>query len=420
MLAHPVKRATLRSCLTRYALFAVTMLSSPAPSIAQSDYLPGLISNPGTLSAYRGPSEVADLARSTHTLTHDDFPLTIADRTLRNLRPDAPFATRSVRDAKLFARVSPAVVLVVTNDGLGSGSLISRDGVVLTNWHVVSGSSDVGIIFKPTQEGAKPARSDIRRASVIKLDEVADLALVKVNVVPPGVTPITLGDVSDIGVGIDVHAIGHPTGEAWSYTKGVVSQYRREYEWQASGSAQMHKASVVQTQTPINPGNSGGPLLVDSGNLIGVNSFKAAQAEGLNFAVSIEDIKAFLSRSGNRIAPRKEQSNCEGKEVYRGQNEERTGNVVGMDLDCDGKADAELRIPNDRSEPILFVFDRNRDHRPDVVVFDTDRDGKWDFSFWDNDFDGKWDLVGFHPDGSLKAARFEPYDSVTAKLASRK
>jgi S1-C subfamily serine protease len=77
-----------------------------------------------------------------------------------------------------------------------------------------------------------------------------------------------------------------PTGEAWTYTTGVISQYRRAYEWQAEGDPIKHKADIIQTQTPINPGNSGGPLLGDTGNLIGVNSFKAS-GEGLNFAVSV-------------------------------------------------------------------------------------------------------------------------------------
>jgi S1-C subfamily serine protease len=77
--------------------------------------------------------------------------------------------------------------------------------------------------------------------------------------------------------------IGHPTGEAWSYTTGVISQYRQNYEWQAEGNSIRHRADIIQTQTPINPGNSGGPLLSDSSNLIGVNSFKSG-GEGLNFA----------------------------------------------------------------------------------------------------------------------------------------
>ena len=122
----------------------------------------------------------------------------------------------------------------------------------------------------------------------------------KASEAPTGRTPVRLGDASEIAVGMDVHAIGHPTGEAWTYTTGVISQYRQAYEWQAESSAAKHKADVIQTQTPINPGSSGGPLLGDSGNLVGVNSFKA-EGEGLNFAITVDEVKRFLARSGNRI-----------------------------------------------------------------------------------------------------------------------
>ena len=339
----------------------------------------------------------------------------VASQALSMLQPDKGNFSRSISDAKLFKQVSPSVVLIVTDGGLGSGSIINKDGLILTNWHVISGAKDIGVIFKPSREGTAPTKNDVRRATLIKVDEVTDLALLKVNEVPSSVVPIRLGGTSDIGVGIDVHAIGHPTGEAWTYTKGVISQFREKYEWRSS--AKQHKASVVQTQTPINPGNSGGPLLVDSGAMVGVNSFKTTETEGLNFAVAIDEIKEFLARTGNRVAsasPQAKQNQstkCEPKEIYRGANQEKTGDVVGFDLHCNGKVNAELRTPNDAAKPITFVFDRNNDSKPDVIVFDFTRTGKWELSYWDNDYDGKWDMVGHHDDGSLSVSRFESYSS---------
>src|SRR5690606_14286963 len=131
--------------------------------------------------------------------------------------------------------------------------------------------------------------ADIRPAKVVKRDGVADLALLQVADVPAGVKPLAVGSAASVQVGADVHAIGHPTGEAWTYTRGVVSQVRKDYAWMDE-----HKATVIQTQTPINPGNSGGPLINDDLEIIGVNSFKA-DGEGLNFAVSADDVKAFLA-----------------------------------------------------------------------------------------------------------------------------
>ena len=183
----------------------------------------------------------------------------------------------------------------LTKEGFGSGSLLDTAGNILTNWHVVKGYEYVAVVFKPTVEGKEPTRDDIKRGRVVKYDEIADLALVKVSEVPTGRTPVRLGDTSEIAVGMDVHAIGHPTGEAWTYTTGVISQYRQGYEWKAEGDPIKHKADIIQTQTPINPGNSGGPLLSDSSSLIGVNSFKAG-GEGLNFAVSVDEVKKFIAR----------------------------------------------------------------------------------------------------------------------------
>jgi S1-C subfamily serine protease len=179
--------------------------------------------------------------------------------------------TRSAKDAALYRSISPSVVLVVTKDSLGSGSLISTTGDILTNCHVVKGAADVGIVFKPAAEGKEPAME-----------------------VPKGRNPIHIGDGSDMSVGIDVHAIGHPKGESWTYTKRIVSQYRLAFGWITD--KDKHKADVIQTQTPINPGNSGGPLLDDNGVLLGVNTFKAS-GEGLNFAVSVGEVKRFVGRT---------------------------------------------------------------------------------------------------------------------------
>ena len=226
---------------------------------------------------------------------------------------------------KFNRTISPAVVLVATKEGIGSGSLLDTAGNIVTNWHVVKGYEYVGVIFKPTVEGKEPTRDNIKRGRVVKYDEIADLALVKVSEVPTGRTPVRLGDASEIAVGMDVHAIGHPTGEAWTYTTGVISQYRQGYEWKVEGDPIKHKADIIQTQTPINPGNSGGPLLSDLSSLIGVNSFKAG-GEGLNFAVSVDEVKKFIARSGNRIAQtpsaKKSDRECKPKQLSKFRNEQ--------------------------------------------------------------------------------------------------
>jgi hypothetical protein len=317
---------------------------------------------------------------------------------------------------------SQAVVLVATKQGFGSGSLLDTAGNIVTNWHVVKGYEYVGVVFKPKIEGKEPTRNEIKLGRVVKYDEIADLALVKASEAPTGTTPIRLGDFSEIAVGMDVHAIGHPTGEGWTYTTGVISQYRQAYQWQAEGDPINHKADVIQTQTPINPGNSGGPLLSDSGNLIGVNSFKA-RGEALNFAVSVDEVRKFIARPGNRVeqtpSATKSDRECKAKELSKFRNEKNDATVVAFDMFCTGKDTGELVTPDNKSQAIFLRLDRNGDGRADVIFFDFKRSGRWNLSFWDEKFTGYWTLVGYHDDGSLKPTRFESYAKFQKLIASR-
>jgi hypothetical protein len=354
-------------------------------------------------------------------IANDDLPLNKLFVTANSLQPDISSNARGVRDAAIFRNVSPSVVLILSKDGSGSGSIVGTQGQILTNWHVVGNNTEVGVILKPPKDVDRISKADIRRAKVLKIDQVSDLALIQLLDIPVGRSPIKLGDVSDIGVGIDVHAIGHPNGEAWTYTKGIVSQYRNDYQW---GAGQLkHRASVIQTQTPINPGNSGGPLLTDNGVLVGVNSFIDKTAQGINFAVSIEDVKKFLARNGNRFAEKVQQpqsaKKCEMREVFRGKLEDGSGDVILWDSKCSGKADLNIVIPYDKSKPVYSEMDRNHDGNVDVKIFSQSRDFKWEFSFWDENFDGKWDLFGFHRNGEVKPYKFEDFEVVRRQAANR-
>jgi len=358
-------------------------------------------------------------------INDDTLLLNRASSILNHLGPDSGTHTRSVHDAALFKSASPSVVLIATKQGIGSGTIIGNKGEILTNWHVIENNLDVDVLLKEEKS--------IRRAKVIKFDQISDLALIQLVSVPAGRRPIKLGDISDISIGSDVHAIGHPKGESWTYTKGVVSQYRNEYEWN-SGEPQkiQHRAAVIQTQTPINPGNSGGPLLSDNGLLLGVNSFLMIGSQGLNFAVSVEDVKRFIASknsrfSQNAIAPAAPKT-CEAKEVYRGKSSEGDAEVVFWDTKCTGKVDLEAVSPYKRSDLAFLRMDRNGDGKSDVIFFSKNTDStieigggewiqsqQWNMSVWDNNYDGDWDLIGIHESGNIKPVRFENYKEFMAK-----
>ena len=346
------------------------------------------------------------------SLTSIDFPFTQSRKVIGQGIKGQSSTSRSAVDANIYKNISPSVVRIETKSSSGSGSVISKDGLILTNYHVVENFKDVAVVFKPLKDAQKIQDSDIKRGRVIKVDQIADLAIIKVDNMPQGKLPIKLGDDSDIAIGIDVHAIGHPEDENWSYSKGVISQYRTNFKW-----TNYNEADVIQTQTPISRGSSGGPLLNDQGTLIGVNSFFKKDGQGLNFAVSIGNVKKFLAQSKDRLIQNKVLANqsvppktkCETKEIFRGKSKDGLDDVISFDTSCKGKIDVEYIYPINMEHPMYVQMDRNGDSYMDVIVFSLSRDEKFDMSFWDTDFDRKWDTEGIHTDGTIKPTSFKPY-----------
>jgi S1-C subfamily serine protease len=327
-------------------------------------------------------------------------------KTLGRLEPDAQAATRGAAESRIYQRAAPAVVLVVTKDALGSGALIGADGKIVTNLHVVGDASEVGVVFKPAMEGATFGKADVRRARVLRRDEVADLALIQVEAVPAGVTPLAIGNSTTLQVGADVHAIGHPTGEAWTYTRGIVSQIRRAYGWQTEDKIP-HEATVIQTQTPINPGNSGGPLLDDQMTLVGINSF-SSEGEGLNFAVSAEDVKSFLARQDDRVTRQAAaETACDSPAVDERPSKKPKGTRFLLDTDCDGEGDSILIVPDSKREPIVLFSDDDGDGKYDTMIFDDGHDGEPDTALYDTDGNGKPDTRGDFRKGESEPYRWE-------------
>lgn len=326
----------------------------------------------------------------------------------------------------LFKQVSPSVVLLVGNNSLGSGAVINRTDI-LTNWHVIAQSSRILVAFKPLTEGVTISPDELVVGDVIKTEPGKDLAIVRVKRIPQHIEPIKLGALSEVEIGADVHAIGHPQGESWTYTKGVISQIRKNFTWQTDGTAKF-KADVIQTQTPINPGNSGGPLLSDKGRLVGLNSFKAKGAEGLNFAVALSEISRFLGvpPANDAISPAPEStppSSDKGRAkaetektpptpktvaelLYQGRDKDGSGYVRVYSVPGKQKGETIFFFPDTQSLP-AFCFELT-DDVADAVIMDMQRNGKWDYSVHDMDRNGKFETVGLHPDGAIKPSSFLP------------
>jgi S1-C subfamily serine protease len=322
---------------------------------------------------------------------------------------------RGAREVAIYAQVSPSVVLILNGNTLGSGTLLDSTGLIVTNWHVVARASTVGVIFKPAAEGAPLSKAQVVQGRVIRFDQVTDLALVQVPFIPPQAHPSRLAAATGLQVGDDVHAIGHPTGEAWTYTRGIVSQIRRDYKWNTEEQLQ-HRADVVQTQTPINPGNSGGPLLNNDGDIVGVNSFKG-EGEGLNFAVSSNAVSALLNAQTSRtalavpaVAKTSAAAKCGPKLVKKWRMTDPPGEATSFDANCTGVVDMIIEYPDDKSQPAAVLLDTKHKGKVDTILFYKDRNSEHpDYALYDTTGAGKPDLIGYFHNNEDEPYRVEKY-----------
>lgn len=173
--------------------------------------------------------------------------------------------------------------------GLGTGFIIREDGLIITNNHVIAGADVINVQLSEKS-------TDVYEATLVGSDERTDIALIKIT--PKGKLPVAvLGSSSSLEVGEWVAAFGNPFGHGHSMTKGIISSKGRDI-------TEINKIPLLQTDASINPGNSGGPLVNTKGQVIGVNSAIDARAQGIGFAIPIDEVKAILPvlESKGRIA----------------------------------------------------------------------------------------------------------------------
>ena len=178
--------------------------------------------------------------------------------------------------------VFPQLPQEYRQQGQGSGFIIDKTGMLLTNAHVVNDADKVTVRLRDGRTF---------RGEVLGVDEPSDLAVVKIK--GDNLPVATLGDSSQLQVGDWAIAVGNPLGLDNTVTLGIISTLKRS-------SAQVgipdKRLDFIQTDTAINPGNSGGPLLNDRGEVIGINTAIRADAEGIGFAIPIDKAKAIKDR----------------------------------------------------------------------------------------------------------------------------
>ena len=217
---------------------------------------------------------------------------------------DPGVATDEQNNIEVYRAMAPGVVFITSSrsasggrsGGTGSGSVIDRQGHILTNDHVISGAARINVSLGG--ERSYPA-------TVVGRDADTDLAVIKIDAPASELTVVPLGDSDQLIVGQKVLAIGNPFGLDRTLTTGVISGLGRTIRAR-SGRA----IEGVQTDASINPGNSGGPLLNSRGQMIGINSqiySSGGGSNGVGFAVPVNVARRILPQlinGGSVVRPR--------------------------------------------------------------------------------------------------------------------
>lgn len=175
----------------------------------------------------------------------------------------------------------------ISQMGIGSGVIVSKDGYILTNEHVSGEKSSTCYV---TMEDGKDYS-----ASVVWSDSNLDLAILKINM--KCIEYARLGNSDILRVGESVYAIGNPIGFEFqkTVTSGIVSGLNRTINFKEN-EEEIYMSNLIQTDATINPGNSGGPLINSSGEVIGINTVKITSAESIGFAVPINVVKPIIEK----------------------------------------------------------------------------------------------------------------------------
>jgi serine protease Do len=261
----------------RASVLAISLLSAVLASGSTAVIVAGVATNAGSGAASAPASANAVPAGATVNQGPTDITAVVAAAT--------PSVVTITSETEARRGLSP---FEVPATGVGSGVILTADGYILTNDHVIADSSSLTVML---EDGTQYP------ATVVSADPDHDLALVKVEAT--GLTPARIGDSTKIQVGQTAIAIGSPLGTyTETVTKGIVSALDRTITVQDETTGQPHTLTgLIQTDAAINPGNSGGPLLDETGAVIGIDTAVSSGANGLGFAIPIDVAASLIARA---------------------------------------------------------------------------------------------------------------------------
>ena len=258
-----------------------------ATSVAVAAILSAVLAAGGTAALVRGPFAPAAAGASANPGA-----LTVAaGATAAPSAPELTDVVASVRDSVVTITTegfSSRGFGQIPSSGVGSGVILTADGYILTNRHVVAGSESLTVELADGRQFP---------ATVIDQSDETDLALIKIDA--SGLKPAVIGDAATTPVGATVIAIGSPLGTfTETVTKGILSAIGRTITVQDEATGRPETlTNLLQTDAAINPGNSGGPLLDAYGRVIGINTAVSTDAEGLGFAIPISEAASLIAQA---------------------------------------------------------------------------------------------------------------------------
>ena len=257
-------------------LLAASMLSAVLASAATVAVLEG------SIVGSSGAANVAGTGRTVQATTDQDLTAVVA-----TARQSVVTITANGMSSN---GLSP---FRVPTRGVGSGVILTSSGYILTNRHVVEGSTSLTVALADGTE---------YDARVVRISNTTDLALIKVEA--SGLRAASIGDSTSLKVGQTAIAIGSPLGTyTETVTRGIVSGVNREVTVTDQATRrETTLTGLIQTDAAINPGNSGGPLLDGGGNVIGINTAVATSAEGLGFAIPVAAASDLIGLASGGVA----------------------------------------------------------------------------------------------------------------------
>ncbi|MEM1279450.1 MAG: trypsin-like peptidase domain-containing protein [Cyanobacteria bacterium P01_H01_bin.152] len=261
----------------------------------------------------------------------------------------------------VYRRASPAVVSVEAGEGSGSGSIVTPDGLILTNAHVVGNSDTVQIRLADGREFT----GDIVGFATSR----ADLAAIQLRGNPQNLPTIDIAPADAVQIGQRAFAIGNPFGLEGTFTVGIVSRIDPE-------------RGLIQTDAAINPGNSGGPLLGSDGRLIGVNTSiftteRSGGNIGIGFAIPVDEVQTFIAEVNNGTA-----LTTAGITGDRGG---RTPEAIALNDSVSGQLNPDSDVLPDGSFFDAYVFEGQRGQQIAVEMTSRDLDAYLILLSEDND-----------------------------------